>query len=113
MHDRGIGYLNLYYLIFYAYLLLAVLVASRKMLISYQGLKIYIRKFFQLNFWIFAFVLATFLAIYSRDVEMIQFLAIPVAYILSYFFLNIRSRLAGEIIFNLLFAGYIMILIFN
>jgi len=113
MHDRGMDYLNLYYFIFYAYLLLVIMLASRKMLIIYQGLKIYIRKFFLLNFWIFAFVLVTWLLIYSRDIEMITFIAVPVSYILSYFFLNIRSRLAGEIIFGLLFAGFIVLLVFN
>jgi hypothetical protein len=113
VHDRGTEYLNIYYIIFYAYLLLVVLIASRKMLGAYQGLKIYIRKFFQLNFWIFAFVLAVFLVIYSRAVEMIWFLAIPVTYILSYLFFNIRSRFAGEIIFGLLVAAYVMLLVFN
>ena len=78
---------------------------------TYQGLKIYIRKFFRLNFWIFAFVAAVWLIIYSRDIEMIFFIAVPVSYILTYFFLNIRNRLAGEIIFSLLCAGYLMLLI--
>ncbi len=113
IHDRGTDYLNPYYFIFYAYLLLLILLASRKMLVSYQGLKIYIRKFFRLNFWIFTFVLTTFLVIYNRDIEMIHFLSLPVTYILSYFFLNIRSKLTGEILFSLLFAGYILILVFN
>ena len=111
IHDRGTGYLDPYYLIFYAYLFLVILLASRKMLMTYQGLKIYIRKFFRLNFWIFAFVAAVWLIIYSRDIEMIFFIAVPVSYILTYFFLNIRNRLAGEIIFSLLCAGYLMLLI--
>ena len=113
VHDRASGYLNLYYLLFYAYLLLIILLASRKMISTYQISKIYIRKFFHLNFWIFAFTLAAFLIIYSRAIEMTYFLAIPVSYVLSYYFFNIRSKLAGEILFALLFAGYILILIFN
>jgi len=113
VHDRASGYLNLFYLLFYGYLLLVVVLASRKMISTYQILKIYIRKFFRLNFWIFAFILAAFLIIYSRAIEMIYFLAIPVSYVLSYYFFNIRSKLIGEIIFTLLFAGYALILIFN
>ena len=113
MHDRGTGYLNIYYFIFYGYLFLVVLLASRKMLGTYQGLKIYIRKFYRFNFWIFTFVLATYLVIYSRAIEMIYFIAVPISYILCYFFFNIRSKLAGEIIFGLLLAGYAMLLIFN
>ena len=113
VHDRDTAYLNTSYIIFYAYLLLVIILASRKMLGAYQGLKIYIRKFFRLNFWIFAFIMAAFLLIYSRAIEMIYFVAIPVSYILSWYFFNIRSKLAGEIIFGLLFAGYIMLLVFN
>jgi len=113
VHDRANGYLNYYYLAFYGYLLLVILLASRKMLGDFQKLKIYIRKFFQLNFWIFAIVLVPLLIIYSRAIEMIYFLAIPVSYILSYYFFNMRSKLAGEIIFGLLLAGYGMLLIFN
>ena len=113
VYDRESGYLNLYYLLFYGYLLLVVILASRKMISTYQIFKIYKRKFFRLNFWIFAFILAAFLVIYSSAIEMIYFLAIPVSYALSYYFFNMRSKLAGEIIFALLFAGYIIILIFN
>ncbi len=113
IHDRGTGNLGLYYIIFYAYLFLLILLASRKMLMTYQGLKIFIRKFFRLNFWIFTFVVAVWLIIYNRDIEMLLFIAVPVSYILTYFFLNIRYKLAGEIIFSLLCAGYIMLLVFN
>ena len=113
VHDRDLTYLNNYYLIFFAYLLLVVLLASSKMLRDYQGLKIYIRKFFRLNFWIFVFIFSAFLIIYSRAIEMIYFLAVPAAYILTYYFFNMRSKLAGEIIFTLLLAGYGMLLIFN
>ncbi len=113
VHDRATGYLNNYYLIFYGYLLLVVLLASWKMLKTYQGLKIYMRKFFSLNFWIFVFILTACLVIYSRAIEMIYFIAAPISYILAYYFLNMRSKLAGEIIFSLLLAAYGLLLIFN
>jgi hypothetical protein len=112
-HDRDTGYINAWYLVFYGYLLLTILLASSKMLGTYQGLKIYIRKFFRLNFWIFVFVLSTFLIIYSRAIEMLYFLAIPISYILTYYFINVRTRLAGEIIFGLLLAVYGILLVFN
>lgn len=113
IHDRTAEIPNYIYLAFYGYVLILILLASRKMLYDFQKLKIYIRKFFRLNFWIFAFVLAIFLIIYSRAMEMIYFLAIPVSYILSYYFFNTRSRLRGEIIFTLFLAGYVVIIIFN
>lgn len=112
-HDRGTGYLNIYYLGFYAYLFLLILLASRKMIGTYQNLKIYIRKFFRLNFWIFVFVLAAYGILYSRAIEMIYFAAIPVSYILSYFFLNMRTKIIGEIIFAILLAACGALLYFN
>jgi len=113
IHDRDWGYLNIYYLASYFYLLLVVALASRKMMGVFTKLKIYIRKFYRLNFWIFAFVFAVFLTIYSRAIEMIYFMAVPVSYVLTYYFFNIRSKLAGEIIFGLILAGYVILLIFN
>jgi hypothetical protein len=113
VHDRGMDYINTWYIVFYSYLFFTILVASRKMIRSYQILKIYIRKFYRLNFWIFIFVMAVFLSIYSRAPEMIYFSSIPVAYILAFLFFNTRSRLAGEILFGLLFAGFALLLYLN
>jgi len=113
VHDRDWDYLNIYYLVFYFYVLLVVALASRKMLGVFQKLKIYVRKFFRINFWIFAFIFTVFLTIYSGAIEMIYFIAIPVSYILSYYFFNIRSRFFGEIIFSLILASYGLLLFFN
>ncbi len=113
VHDRDWGYLNIYYLVFYFYVLFVVALASRKMLGVFPQLKIYVRKFFRINFWIFAFVFSVFLTIYSGAIEMIYFMAIPVSYILSYYFFNIKSKLFGEILFGLILAGYGVLLFFN
>ena len=108
--DHDFSYFNRYYIIFYAFLALLILLASRKMVSSYQGLKIYVRKFYRLNFWIFAVTLIVYFSLYSRSVEMIYFSGFAIAYVLSYYLLNLRSRLTGEILSGLLFAGYLMLL---
>lgn len=109
--DHDFSHFNRYYIMFYAFLALLILLASRKMISSYQGLKIYLRKFYRLNFWIFAVTLMVYFGLYSRSVELIYFCGFAIAYILSYYFLNLRSKLNGEILFGLLFAGYVMLLI--
>ena len=109
--DHDFSLFNRYYILFYAFLALLILLASRKMISNYQNLKIYVRKFYRLNFWIFAVTLIVYFSLYSRSVELIYFSGFAIAYILSYYFFNIRSRLTGEILFGLLFAGYVMLLI--
>ena len=109
--DHDFGLFNRYYILFYAFLALLILLASRKMISNYQGLKIYVRKFYRLNFWIFAVTLFVYFSLYSRSVELIYFSGFAIAYILSYYFFNLRSKLTGEILFGLLFAGYVMLLI--
>jgi hypothetical protein len=109
--DHDFSYFNRYYILFYAFLALLILLASRKMISNYQGLKIYVRKFYGLNFWIFAVTLIVYFSLYSRSVELVYFSGFAIAYILSYYFFNLRSKLTGEILFGLLFAGYVMLLI--
>ena len=102
---------NRYYILFFVYLGLLILLASRKMIRNYQGLKIYIRKFYQLNFWIFVITLIVFLSFYSRSFELLYFSGIAMAYLLSYYFFNLRSKRTGEILFSILFAEYVMLVI--
>ena len=109
--DHDFSLFNRYYILFCAFLALLILLASQKMISNYQNLKIYVRKFYRLNFWIFAVTLIVYFSLYSRSVELIYFSGFAIAYILSYYFFNIRSRLTGEILFGLLFAGYVMLLI--
>ncbi|MEE9460427.1 MAG: hypothetical protein V3V53_01240 [Bacteroidales bacterium] len=109
--DHDFNYFNKYYILFYAFLAFLILLASRKMISNYQGLKIYVRKFYKLNFWIFAVMLIVYFSLYSRSVELVYFSGFAIAYLLSYYFFNLRSKLTGEILFGLLFAGYVMLLI--
>ena len=109
--DHDFSYLSIYYILFYSFLLLLILLASQMMIGSYQGLKIYVRKFYSMNFWIFSVTLILYFSLYSRSVELIYFTGIAIAYILSYYFFSLRSKLTGEIMVGLLFAGYVMLLI--
>ena len=102
---------NRYYVLFYSFLAILILLASRKMIRNYQGLKIYVRKFYRLNFWIFAVSVIVFFSLYGGAFEMLYFSGFAIAYILSFYFFNLRSRLLGEILLGLLFAGYVMLLI--
>ena len=108
--DHDFSQFGRYYVLFYSFLAILILLASRKMIRNYQSLKIYVRKFFRLNFWIFAVTMIVFFSLYSRAVEMVYFSGFAIAYILSFYFFNLRSRLTGEILLGLFFAGYVMLL---
>jgi hypothetical protein len=109
--DHDFSHFNKYYILFYAFLALLILLASHKMVSNYQGLKIYVRKFYRLNFWIFAVTLIVYFSLYRQSLELVYFSGFAIAYILSYYFFNLRWKLMGEILFGLLFAGYVMLLI--
>jgi hypothetical protein len=109
--DQGFNDFSRFYIFFYAYVAMLILLASRKMISTYQGLKIYVRKFYRMNFWIFAITLMAYLFLYSQSFELVYFSGFAMAYILSYYFFNLRSKLTGEILFGLLFAGYVMLVI--
>ena len=111
--DPNYEYSNVYYLVFYAYLFILLILASLRMMRIYQGLKIYIRKFYRLNFWLFAISVLVFFLLYSRSVEFIYFIAIPISYMLAYYLLNLRSKWTGEVMFGLLLALFGLILVFN
>ena len=109
--DKDFSLFNRYYILFYAYLGVLILLASRKMINNYQSLKIYVRKFYRINFWIFTITLIMYFSFWSRAVELIYFNGFAIAYILSYYFINVRSKLTGEVLFGLLFAGYLSLII--
>lgn len=109
--DDNFGVINSSYIFFYAYLAILIMLASRKMISNYQGLKIYVRKFYRINFWIFAITLIVYFSLWSGSIELIYFSGFAIAFILSYYFINLQSKLTGEVMFGLLFAGYVMLVI--
>ncbi|KPK88192.1 MAG: hypothetical protein AMS27_00090 [Bacteroides sp. SM23_62_1] len=107
---RGFDYLNMPVVINYAFLFLLILLASGLMIRVYQGLKIYARIYYRFIFWIFVFVLGLFFGLFNHSIELMYFFALPVSYILTFYFFSIRSRLFGEILFGI-FIGLIILVV--
>ncbi len=105
---RGFDYLGSVEIIYFSFLLLLILVASGTMIGVYQGLKIYARIYYRVFFWIFLFTMGIFFGLYNRSFELIYFSALPVSYLLTFYFYSIRSRLIGEILFSI-FIGLIIV----
>jgi hypothetical protein len=109
---RGIDFLNLYNILFLAFVLFLVGISSLEMIRIYQALKIYARVYYRVLFWIFIFTLIFIFIFYNSSAELIYFLAIPVSYILSFYFYSLKLNWLGEILFTsfigLLILGIIM-----
>lgn len=105
---RGIEFLNLYYIIFLLFVLFLVGISSLQMIRIYQGLKIYARAYYRVLFWIFVFTMIYISVFYNQSAELIYFLAVPVSYILTFYFDSLKLNWLGEILFNL-FTGLLIL----
>lgn len=101
-----VQYLAYPYYIFLGFLLILIILASMRMISQYQGLKILIRQFSKVFFWMFLISLLMFLLFFRESPELVMIAGIPAAYLLSVYFFTIKSRLAGEIMFLLLILAF-------
>jgi hypothetical protein len=110
---RGVDFLNLYNIIFLAYVLFLIGISSFQMIRIYQGLKIYARIYYRIFFWMFILTLIIIFVFCNHSAEFIYFLAIPVSYILSFYFHSLKLNWLGEILFTSFIGLLILNLIMN
>ncbi len=94
------------------YLVLLTLAGSLKIIQQYDSKKVSTRKFFTIFFLIFLFSLAGFVLIPAISQEMVVLSAIPLTFLISNFFVFLKSRFWGELIFSVLLCIVIIIQIF-
>lgn len=85
-----------------AVLVLYTLVSSMDILKQYDKKKISSRKYFTAFFWIFNFSLIGFTLVPAISQEMLVIAAIPVTFLISNFFVFMKRRFWGELLFTLL-----------
>jgi hypothetical protein len=101
---RGVNFFDLFSILFYAFILFLVGISSLQMIRIYQGLKIYARMYYLVLFWMFILTLIFVIAFYNQSPELIYFLAIPVSYILTFYFYSLKLNWMGEILFTFFIA---------
>jgi hypothetical protein len=99
-------YLGYPYYIFLAFLLVMIVLASIKMINQYQGLKILVRQFSKIFFWLFLISVLLFLLFFTESAGLVMIAGIPAAYLLSVYFFSMKSKIAGEIIFALFILAF-------
>lgn len=98
--SREVNYFNLFSIINYSFLLFLIAISSFQMIRIYQGLKIYARMYYRIFFWMFILTLIFGIAFYNQSAELLYFLAIPVSYILTFYFYSLKLDWLGEILFT-------------
>lgn len=102
-------YLAYPYYIFLGFLLLAILLASTRMINMYQGLKVLVRQFSKVFFWLFFLSILFFLIFFTGSPGLIMIAGIPAAYLLSFYLFALRSRIMGEVIFLLFILAFVAV----
>ncbi len=104
-------------LIYIAFLILLIIAGSISIVQQYDAKKISSRKFFIVFLLIFIFSALSIIVIPGASQEMLVVIAIPVTFLLSNFFVFLKSRFWGNFLFLLLFFLVIALqfspLIFN
>lgn len=100
--------LNIADYVFFLFLLVMIVLASLKVARELQTSKISTRKYMRVFLGVFATILALYFFIPSASIEMLPVFAIPLSFLLSYYFIAIRSHWLGNIlivVFILLILG--------
>ena len=101
--------LHFAYYIFYGFLAILIFTASISIIRNYQKKKIRIRKFFEINWWLF--FISALLFIFFRNVgyEVIFILSIPISFLLTDYFYIIKRSIYLDSILVILIASIIYI----
>ncbi|MFW5773624.1 MAG: DUF6427 family protein, partial [Tangfeifania sp.] len=88
--------------IYLGFLIIITLLGSIKIIQQYDSKKVSTRKFFTVFFLLFITSLAGFTFVLATSQEMLVITAIPVTFLVSNFFVFLKSRFWGELLFSLL-----------
>ncbi|MFP4046394.1 MAG: hypothetical protein ACLFT4_01390 [Bacteroidales bacterium] len=97
-----ITHYNNAYFAFYGFIGFLIIFASFSVIKRFQGRKIYIRKFFELFWWIFMLSILIFTLSRGVAVELIYTAAIPLSFLFADYFNSVKSSVFGEIVLFIL-----------
>lgn len=94
-------------------LLLFVIISSLDIIKQYDKKKISSRKYFSAFFWIFLFSLIGFVFVPATSQEIIVVAVIPVTFLIANFFVFMKKRFWGELLFVILLLSMVFIQFFD
>ncbi|MBN2482324.1 MAG: hypothetical protein JXB19_11315 [Bacteroidales bacterium] len=99
--------------VFAGYVALLILISSVRMIRVVDNIKIQYRKIFISFFWMFIVTIVIFFAVPASGVEMICFTAVPVSFLLAYYFAHCRQNWANNALLMLYFLSIIIVKLFG
>ncbi|MGM0497030.1 MAG: DUF6427 family protein [Bacteroidota bacterium] len=97
------------YYIFYAILGLFVIFGSFSIIKRFPGRKIYIRKFFEILWWMFVGPVLMLIFMSQIYGEIIYFIAVPITYLIADYVNSIKNRTFGNVMILLLLASLVYV----
>ena len=95
---------NLWDRLYLIIILLLIIITSFYLLGGFRNMKIHSRKFFTYFLWLFILLISMYFIIPSVSTEIYIIISIPLSFLFSNFFVNIRSIWVGEVLLDLLLA---------
>ena len=102
--DRYDIIFDLPYKLLAIYYLMMLVISSIYMIRVYPVKKIYSRKYFMFFLWLFIVTLAVYYIIPSAGYEMIIIAALPVSFLLTHFFVNVKANWINRLLFDMFFG---------
>ena len=99
---------NLAVLVYLGILLVLILLGTLKIVQQYDTKKVSTRKYFIVLFLVFLFLMLSFMLIPATSIEMYVIAAIPLTFLLANFFVFLKSRFWGELLFSLLLIAVVV-----
>jgi len=103
---------NIFYYIVYLLIILMIIISTIHLFSGYNIKKIKARKYFLIILWSFPLIILLTALRPSAFAELFFLLSLPISLILSNFFITLKSKWTGEVMFALLLSSIILIQIF-
>ncbi len=108
-NDVTITHYHISYILFYSVVFLFILFGSFSVIKRFPGRKIYVRKFFEILWWMFVAPVLMVILMNQVYAEIIYFIAVPTTFLISDYVNSIKNRFIGNFMFLLLFASLVYI----
>jgi hypothetical protein len=100
-------------LVLLVWLVILIFLGSALISRTLANRKIFSRKILLYLFWVFVLSLTSYLFIDNANIEMIYFTSIPVSYLLSEYFMWLRSKRWREILFSIFILSALVSVYFS
>lgn len=105
----NVTHYHISYILFYSVVFLFILFGSFSVISRFPGRKIYVRKFFEILWWMFVAPVLMLILMNQVYAEILYFIAVPTTFLISDYVNSIKNRAMGNLMFLLLFASLVYI----